>query len=236
MPTATKKASDIVSSTTRPKAAGLPAHKAAGLPATGRPVRPPYRRAMVVLITGPVRSGKSARAAQVAGAFGFPVTYVATARVDAADAEMGERVARHRAQRSDMALIELWQPGIQDLPAIVASAPVRSTLLVDSLGTWLAGHLLDLERSVERDAVDASATLEKLTTPLIGSIQESLANLVLVSEETGWGLVPPSAQGRIFRDSLGRLAQRIAQHATRVELVVAGYALDLKALGARNDS
>jgi adenosylcobinamide kinase/adenosylcobinamide-phosphate guanylyltransferase len=57
------------------------------------------------------------------------------------------------------------------------------------------------------------------------------ANVVIVAEETGWGLVPTTAQGRLFRDALGRLIQRVGRQADRIELVVAGYALDVRQLG-----
>jgi len=186
---------------------------------------------MIVLITGPVRSGKSARAAHVAHELGQPVTYVATARIDSADAEMVDRVARHRAVRGDMPVVELWQPGVPDLPAVIVAAPAQTTLLVDSLGTWIAGHLLDLERVVGYDPLGALDTLERITAPLTGCLQAMQPNLVIVAEEAGWGIVPPSALARIFRDHLGRLVQHIALRADRVELVVAGYAIDLKRCG-----
>jgi adenosylcobinamide kinase/adenosylcobinamide-phosphate guanylyltransferase len=70
-----------------------------------------------------------------------------------------------------------------------------------------------------------------LTEPFIAGLATARANIVLVGEETGWGLVPPSAQGRIFRDHLGRITQRIGRYAGRAELVVAGFALDLNRYG-----
>lgn len=186
---------------------------------------------MIVLITGPVRSGKSVRAARVARDLGRPVTYVATARIDPTDPEMADRVARHRAERGAQPLIELWQGDVPDLPGVVAAAAPGTTLLVDSLGTWIAGHLLDIEALAETDAVGALAVLAAKLAPLDEQLFTPCANLVFVGEETGWGLVPPSPIGRIFRDELGRLMQRIAARAARVELVVAGYALDLKLHG-----
>jgi adenosylcobinamide kinase/adenosylcobinamide-phosphate guanylyltransferase len=186
---------------------------------------------MIVLITGPVRSGKSTRAVGVAREFGVPVTHVLTARVDPADGEMADRIARHRSERGSDPAIELWRPGSPDLPAVVAAAAPQTTLLVDSIGTWLAGHLLDLETLVERDWAQALARLEALADPLPAELSAARANVVLVVEETGWGLVPLTAQGRLFRDYLGRLTRRIGQVAQRVELVVAGYALDLRRCG-----
>ena len=186
---------------------------------------------MIVLVTGPVRSGKSMRAAHIARSLGSPVTYVATLRADPNDAEMRDRIARHRAERDAMPTIEVWRDGAPDLAQIVAAAAPHTTLLVDSLGTWLAGHLFALEAEVERDPIAAGALLDGFAEQLAGALPAAAAHCVFVSEEVGWGLVPASAQGRLFRDQLGRLAQRIARLADRVELVVAGLALDIKATG-----
>jgi adenosylcobinamide kinase/adenosylcobinamide-phosphate guanylyltransferase len=186
---------------------------------------------MIVLITGPVRSGKSLRAIRVARDFGPPVTHVLTARLDPGDAEMAARVARHRAERGSDAAIELWQPGTPDLPQIIAAAPPSTTLLVDSLGTWIAGQLFELEALVEVEPAQALARLEALADPLAATLAAARAHVVVVAEETGWGLVPTTAQGRLFRDHLGRLTRRLGQVAERVELVVAGYCIDLRRWG-----
>jgi adenosylcobinamide kinase/adenosylcobinamide-phosphate guanylyltransferase len=79
--------------------------------------------------------------------------------------------------------------------------------------------------------MQALEQLERHAEPFLAGLTAARANVVLVAEETGWGVVPPSAQGRLFRDHLGRLAQRIGRIAERVELVVAGYALDLRSCG-----
>jgi adenosylcobinamide kinase/adenosylcobinamide-phosphate guanylyltransferase len=184
---------------------------------------------MIVLITGPVRSGKSTRAVGLAREFGLPVTHVLTARVDPDDREMADRLAHHRAERGADPAIELWQPGGHDLAAIVAAAPARSTLLIDSLGTWVAGHMLAFEELIEREPADALARLSGLLEPALVQIAQS--SVVVVAEETGWGLVPVTAQGRLFRDILGRVIARIGRRADRIELVVAGFALDVRRLG-----
>jgi adenosylcobinamide kinase/adenosylcobinamide-phosphate guanylyltransferase len=191
----------------------------------------PKSRPMIVLITGPVRSGKSTRATHLAREFGLPVSYVVTARVDPNDREMAARIERHRLERGAEPAIELWQPGGLDLPAIVGGAPARTTLLVDSIGTWLAGHLLDMEALAEHDAAAAAERLEAFAEPLLTQLAAARAHVVLVGEETGWGLVPPTAQGRVFRDALGRVSRRVARAADRCELVVAGYAIDLHRCG-----
>ena len=59
----------------------------------------------------------------------------------------------------------------------------------------------------------------------------SPADVIAVSEQIGWDVVPVAASARLFRDTMGRMAQRLARRADRVYLVVAGYALDLRAQG-----
>ena len=66
---------------------------------------------------------------------------------------------------------------------------------------------------------------------LAAALTSAQADVIVVAEETGWGLVPPSVLGRVFRDTLGRLTQRLAASADRVELVVAGFAVDLRGIG-----
>jgi len=185
---------------------------------------------MIVLITGPVRSGKSTRAVAVARRLGGPVIHVVTARVDPSDREMADRIARHRAERGREPTIELWDHG-GDLAAVIAAAESGSIMLVDSLGTWLAGHRLDLEELAETDALAAARRLAEFADALAAAVTGARCHLVLVSEETGWGIVPISAQGRLFRDAVGRLNARLARAAERVELVVSGYALDVRRYG-----
>jgi adenosylcobinamide kinase/adenosylcobinamide-phosphate guanylyltransferase len=92
--------------------------------------------------------------------------------------------------------------------------------LIDSLGTWLANLL-------EQDDVTWQVTLDAL----IASLRQTAATVILVSEETGWGVVPAYPLGRLFRDRLGTLTRQVGTVAGAVYLVVAGYAVDVKALG-----
>jgi adenosylcobinamide kinase/adenosylcobinamide-phosphate guanylyltransferase len=69
------------------------------------------------------------------------------------------------------------------------------------------------------------------TRDLLTSLQQSQADIILVGEETGWGVVPAYSSGRLFRDRLGYLLQEIGFLADTVYLVVAGHALNLSLLG-----
>jgi adenosylcobinamide kinase/adenosylcobinamide-phosphate guanylyltransferase len=176
----------------------------------------------LTFISGPVRSGKSAFAEDLAARRGLPVTYVATARADADDPEWVERLARHAARRPpEWSVIETAAPHGRDLAAIALAASASSVLLTDSLGTWLADRMsAHLER----------ASLEEEAERLAEALAASPACVVVVSEEVGWGVVPEHPSGRLFRDVLGRLSRRLAQTAEQAYLVVNGLALPLKDL------
>ena len=161
---------------------------------------------MITLILGGARSGKSAVAESLARQSPGPVTYVATGVVGD-DADFAVRVAEHRARRpADWATIEC---GAALLDAL-GRAP--GTVLVDSLGTWLAG---------QRDfAVDADALLD--------AFEAHAGDVVVVSDEVGLGVHPATEVGREFRDALGRLNRAVAARANAVWLVVAGCVLVVK--------
>jgi adenosylcobinamide kinase/adenosylcobinamide-phosphate guanylyltransferase len=177
----------------------------------------------VTFVTGPVRSGKSRFAERLARERGGDVVYVATARVDPDDAEWVARIAHHAARRpAAWRVVET---------AAAGAAPAGTTLLVDSLGTWLAEAMSRaLETSGETAALDAAA-LEADLTAVARALLASPAHAIVVGEEVGWGLVPAYPAGRVFRDVLGRVQQELAQGAARAYLVVAGFALDLTAQG-----
>ncbi|HEX3465478.1 MAG TPA: bifunctional adenosylcobinamide kinase/adenosylcobinamide-phosphate guanylyltransferase [Candidatus Elarobacter sp.] len=182
------------------------------------------------LIVGPVRAGKSARAAALARASGKPVTLLATAAFDPNDAEMRDRVERHRASRpAEWNVIEISQRGEDALAESLRAAEAGTCVVVDALGTWLGALLLGAEERAARDPVGTLAMLDLRGTELANALGATRAEVIVVAEETGWGVVPATPLGRIFRDALGRLTRRIACDAERVELVVAGYALDLRA-------
>lgn len=186
---------------------------------------------MIVLVTGPVRSGKSAFALELARAAGRRATYVATCDADPGDPEMAERIARHRAARPDMAAVETSERTGPTLLETLAGALPGELLVIDSLGTWLASHLLALEDLAATDPVAAARALEARAAPLGPALDRLAADAVVVSEEAGWGVVPPTVLGRLFRDQLGRTTADVARRSERAYLVVAGYALDLKAAG-----
>jgi adenosylcobinamide kinase/adenosylcobinamide-phosphate guanylyltransferase len=186
----------------------------------------------LTFVTGPVRSGKSRFAERLSVESGGDVAYVATARTDPSDAEWVARIAHHVARRpAAWRTIETALLGAPSLAAIAGDGRAGAVLLVDSLGTWLAAEMsARFEVGGEPAALDVDA-LEAECTRTADALAASAAHAIVVGDEAGWGLVPPYPSGRIFRDVLGRMQQRLAARADRAYLVVAGFAIDLRAAG-----
>lgn len=188
---------------------------------------------MLSLVCGPVRSGKSARAIALAREKNRPVIIAATMAYDPRDPEMRARVARHAADRPPgWRVVETAAPGGKPLRDVMLDAPSGVTIVVDALGTWLAALTLGHEHD---DPVALERMLDAEGAALVGAIAACAADLVIVAEETGWGIVPVAPVARVFRDALGRLTRRIAAAADRVELVVAGFAIDVRRIGVPVD-
>lgn len=172
---------------------------------------------MLTLLLGGARSGKSEIAERLAPRQGARVVYLAPGR--AWDAEMADRIARHQARR-DPAWLTVEEP--HDIPRAVRQHGAAGVgLLLDGLGTWVSNLLLD--------DVPEEEILQRVGE-FLTAVAETGASAVVVSDEVGLGVVPPTPLGRQFRDCLGRANQQVAAAAERAFLVVAGIPIDLKGL------
>lgn len=172
---------------------------------------PPSPDAAVTLVLGGARSGKSGAAEALVEALPPPWHYLATA--EALDAEMAERVARHRAARPPG-----WITHETPLDPVgaLAALPPGEPALVDCLTLWLTNLML-----AERDiAAETRRLAETLARPS--------RRLVLVANEVGLGIVPDNALARRFRDAAGRLNQTVAARADHVLFLVAGLPMRVK--------
>jgi adenosylcobinamide kinase/adenosylcobinamide-phosphate guanylyltransferase len=172
--------------------------------------------AIVTLVIGGVRSGKSRYAQQIA-AHAESVTFVATAeRRD--DAEMHTKIERHRADRpQSWATIE--EP-LQLARTIEQADGGSEVILIDCL-TLFASNLLEA-------CGDDAAQLQSHIDQLCAALQSAPCSIILVSNEVGSGVVPASELGRRFRDLVGEINQRVASVADTVLLMVAGLPFPLK--------
>lgn len=165
-----------------------------------------------LFVIGGARSGKSRYAQQRAETLPGRPVFIATAQ--AHDAEMRDRIARHRADR-DARWTTVEAP--LDLPdAIAHHDGDEAVILVDCLTLWASNLLL------------AEADADAATAHLCAAIAAARGHVVLVANEVGLGIVPDNALARRFRDVAGRMNQAIAAAAGEVVLLAAGLPLRLK--------
>ena len=180
----------------------------------------------LVLVLGGVRSGKSEIAERIAATAGEPVCYLATGA--ASDAEMAERIERHKARRP-----ATWRTVCSADPAGVEVAP-GETLLVDGVAPWLAARIgeegLWTDEAVAPLGEQGRAAYQRVLASVTAFAVGAAAGpglTVTVAEESGLGVVPLGAGMRRYLDLAGEATQLLAHHAERVVLVVAGRAIDL---------
>lgn len=175
-------------------------------------MRTPALNDAVAFILGGARSGKSRRALALAEAAAPRRVFIATA--EAFDAEMADRIARHKAER-DASWTTVDAP--RDLPDAIrrTTAPDR-VVVADCLTLWATNLLL------------GEADLDAATRDLEAALAAAAGPLLLVSNEVGLGIVPDNALARRFRDVAGRINQAAAAGAGLVEFVAAGLPLVMK--------
>jgi adenosylcobinamide kinase/adenosylcobinamide-phosphate guanylyltransferase len=169
----------------------------------------------LIFLTGPVRSGKSRRAVEIARGWGEAVVFVATYRSDPSDAEMAERVRLHRAERG--AAWRTLEAPADIAQALAALRPQPSGAVVDSLVLWLADRL-------DQDDAGLMAAWQRQ----LDGFRAAPHPVIVVGDEIGWSPVPMEGALRRFRDLAGLLGQRTAAQASEAWLMVAGCGVRLK--------
>jgi adenosyl cobinamide kinase/adenosyl cobinamide phosphate guanylyltransferase len=181
----------------------------------------------LTVLLGGVRAGKSGRALALAHSYeqSKGVLFVATA--EAFDDEMTRRIAAHQAERpSRWETLESPVDVASDLERLLAAKPDRfDVVVIDCLTLWVSNLLLSLD-----DAADAERIIAEHATELLRVIAASspARRWIIVSNEVGLGVVPPTTLGRRYRDTLGRVNQLVAASADRVSLMVAGIEVPVK--------
>jgi adenosylcobinamide kinase/adenosylcobinamide-phosphate guanylyltransferase len=173
------------------------------------------KNSQIILILGGARSGKSQFALSLGGKMPGQKIFVATA--EALDAEMAERIHRHREMRSKEWKTVEEPIHLCDLLAIKSKD--GRLILIDCLTLWLSNLL-------QKD--ENSKTIEIQINRLIESLKKTERNVILVSNEVGWGIVPDNPLSRKFRDLTGLMNQKVAETADTVYLVSAGIPVRIK--------
>lgn len=165
------------------------------------------------LILGGARSGKSQLAQNRATDSGKDVIYIATAQ--SGDGEMEERIKLHRDNRpQEWEVLEVPEKLVDTLDSLSGQG---KTVLVDCLTLWVTNILLNSDLN----------TAEQLGL-LVSAVEKFEGNLLLVSNEVGWGIVPMGELSRQFQDNTGRLHQDLAAVVEKVSLCVAGIPVEVK--------
>jgi len=180
----------------------------------------------LTLVLGGVRAGKSTYAQQLASK-GERVLFVASA--EAGDADMQARIEAHRESRpSD------WDTLEEPIDLVAALAPMLhryDTVLLDCLTLWVSNLLLR-DQDVELARQDILAEIQRL----LDLYRTGNASWIVVSNEVGLGVVPPTELGRVYADELGRANQLVATQADDVYFMAAGLPLELKSSTRSGDT
>lgn len=190
----------------------------------------------IILISGPVRSGKSdyaenmaARLASEQAASHKTVAYIATAQPF--DSEMEERIKLHRTRRP--ADWQTYETPFEPWEAIQSGyEDGHRVFLLDCLTmlatNWLCRQFPDpdtYQMIAEKEQQEVLDMLDRLTRAV--AERDDLI-LIIVTNEVGWGLVPDYALGRLYRDLSGRCNRQMAAASSQAWLVVMGLPLQLK--------
>ena len=169
---------------------------------------------LIELILGGARSGKSRLAEQLARDSGLAVTYIATSQP--LDEEMRQRIAHHRQRRP--AHWQLVEEPLALAQVLCERAEPGRCLLVDCLTLWLTNLLLH----------EDAGRLQRERQALLDVLDALPGRVILVSNETGMGVVPLGELSRRYVDEAGWLHQALASRSDRVQFCVAGLPMLLK--------
>ena len=182
----------------------------------------------ITLLIGGVRAGKSGRALTMAErhADGGKVLFVATAQ--AFDDEMRRRIDAHQRERATKAWETLESPlhVADELATYTNRSSCPSAIIVDCLTLWVSNVLLTLPEDADAETLIAAEARRLLA--VLAELRSRGARVIIVTNEVGFGVVPPTALGRRYRDALGRVNQLAAEAADETMLMVAGLEMRIK--------
>ncbi len=182
-------------------------------------------RLIITLLIGGAGSGKSHFAQELALKLGGAVLFVATAV--AGDEEMRQRIDKHRSKRPPTwSTLEVTTEVGKNILQKIGDAQV---VIVDCI-TLLANNISS-QYSEQGEQIDAPLIEKRLNAEieeLIECTRQLDAHFIIVTNEVGLGVVPPSRLGRLYRDLLAGANQKLAEAADEVYLMVAGLTVPIK--------
>tara|TARA_Y100001968_G_scaffold166013_1_gene152082 strand:- start:2145 stop:2702 length:558 start_codon:yes stop_codon:yes gene_type:complete len=170
----------------------------------------------LIIISGPTKSGKS-KLAEFLLKEKESITYIATSKKRPNDPEWQKRINVHKKRRP-----ENWNiiENPQDICQVIDSIGINDSILIDSLGGLVEEHIMKKNRE-----------WESIQRQFLNCLIRNKNVIIVVSEEVGWGIVPATKIGHLFRERLSHLYFLLSQHSTKKWLAVNGTAIELDKIG-----
>jgi adenosylcobinamide kinase/adenosylcobinamide-phosphate guanylyltransferase len=186
----------------------------------------------VTFVIGGARSGKSTFAELKAKEYSEKVLYIATAAVT--DQAMADRVKKHKEQRpSSWYTLEMYRDfnRLMEKPEFIRSEAVLLDCITTMIGNFMVDSGLDFDNCPAEDVNKLESIITKDVLALVNVCNENNKKLIIVSNETGMGLVPYYYMGNYFRDISGRINNRIGQESDFMYFIFSGIPIKLKHKG-----
>ena len=170
----------------------------------------------LISISGPTKSGKS-HLSEYLIKDQKNITYIATSKPRKNDKEWRKRINAHKSRRPENWKLIEHPPDICQI--IDASGPNES-ILIDSLGGLVEQRIMENEE-----------IWEQFQNKFINCLKNNSYIIIVVTEEIGWGIVPSTKIGHLFRERLSKLSRLVTHHSKQKWLAVNGMAIDLNMIG-----
>ncbi len=169
----------------------------------------------IIFITGGARSGKSSYAEKLAANLAGKRAYLATAQ--ALDAEMAEKIEKHRQDRGSV--WDTYEEPLAVNELLRKLSDRYQVVLLDCLTLWLSNIMAH---------TDSDGAVVLRSAELVNAVKDFTGTCIVVSNEVGLGIVPDNPLARKFRDFAGMLNQKMAQTADEVYFTASGIPIRLK--------
>tara|TARA_B100000212_G_scaffold249665_1_gene190932 strand:- start:489 stop:1016 length:528 start_codon:yes stop_codon:yes gene_type:complete len=163
----------------------------------------------IVLVSGGVKSGKSEFAEYLASKE-ENVTYIALSENHVNDQHWKDKVIVHQLRRP-----KSWKL-IETTNLIPIIKEDKGVLLIDSLGGFIVNNL----NSKEDEWIDCLKNL-------LYYLASYKSKIIIVAEQTGWGLVSEFQIGNLYNDRLGTCLKEITKISKENWITINGKAIKL---------
>lgn len=168
----------------------------------------------MILITGGMKSGKSSFALELAKNYekkAFLATGVPF------DDEMKSRIEKHKIERGKD--FDTFEEPLEVSRILNEISDKYDVIIFDCLTTYL-GNLFYYN-------VDIETYLERLLNTF-SILTNSSTQLIVITNEVGWGIIPENKLARVYIETLGKLNTKISRLAHEVYLMVSGIGVRIK--------